>query len=66
VDHAYVEGGAALGALGVFAPRPWLRLSVAADAAYRPTRRQVEVADGPSATLDTWSVRAVAGVGLAW
>ena len=64
--HGYFEAGAALGGLAVFAPRPWLRLAMGVDAGFRPTRRQIDVPDGPSATLDTWSLRGISGIGLAW
>jgi hypothetical protein len=65
-DHAYLDAGAAAGAVLVYHPRPWASLSLFAEGAFRPTRRQIDIPGGPSVALDAWSGRAGVGAGLAW
>jgi hypothetical protein len=64
--HSYLDGGGLAGAQLGYHPRPWARLALLADAAYRPTGHRVAVAGGPSLDLNAWSARVGVAAGLAW
>jgi hypothetical protein len=66
VDHPYWDAGGVAGVQGAWQARSWLRFAVFADAGYRPTRRVVQIPDGPSLRVNAWSVRSGIGGGVTW